>query len=117
MTSVNTYSHDGQLLSVNYIAVPIENKRHTDEDVLNKMPHPVRLNLNKKQVKQKEVVRKHASEILEEFQLLSGMLNVQQSGKHEEEDYQKVLDVLTLQENTEYNDLWEEILSDINVGK
>jgi len=45
------------------------------------------------------------------------MLNIQQTGKHEEEDYQKVLDVLSLQDNTEYNDLWEEILYDINVGK
>ncbi len=45
------------------------------------------------------------------------MLNVQQAGKQESEDYEKVLDVLTLQENTEYNDLWEEILSDIGGGK
>jgi hypothetical protein len=43
------------------MAVPIENKRHTDEDVLNKMPHPVRMNLNRKQTKQKEVIRKPAS--------------------------------------------------------
>jgi len=57
---VNTYSYDGQLLGVDYMAVPIENKRHTDEDVLNKMPHPVRMNLNRRQTKQKEVIRKPA---------------------------------------------------------
>lgn len=45
------------------------------------------------------------------------MLNIQEEKKHESEHYQAVLDVLTLQGDTEYNDLWEEILTDINMGK
>jgi hypothetical protein len=104
-------------MAVDYVAVPMENKRHTDEDVLNKMPHPVRMKLNKKRAKEKDILRKPASEILEEFNILSGMITVHKTEKDETSEYQKVLDVLTLQESTDYNDLWEEILSDINVNK
>lgn len=82
LTNVNSYSYDGQLLSVDYIAVPMENKRHTDEDVLNKMPHPIRMKLNTKKEKPKEAIKKPASDILEEFNILAGMLNIQQTGKN-----------------------------------
>jgi hypothetical protein len=45
------------------MAVPIENKRYTDEDVLNKLPHPVRLSVRKRRDGKKVAGKKPKEEI------------------------------------------------------
>lgn len=49
------------------MAVPIENKRYTDEDVFNKLPHPVRIKVRRQKKTQKGVGKKPREEIVEEF--------------------------------------------------
>jgi hypothetical protein len=62
------------------MAVAIENKRYTDEDVLNKLPHPVRLSVRKRRDGKKVAGKKPKEEISEEFMILAGMFRVEQEG-------------------------------------
>lgn len=58
------------------MAVPIENKRYTDEDVFNKLPHPVRIKTKKRAQKPKQDLKKPKEEIEEEFLILSGLFKI-----------------------------------------
>ena len=78
-------------------------------------PHPIRAK-RRKRVGHKEPDRKSKDQLLGEFYILNDMFKI---GGEEEKvvPYQDVLDVVTLKDDADYNDLCEEILQELTLEK
>lgn len=68
-------------------------------------------------MKEERVEPKSKEEILQEFELLADMFNINLDlEEKEDKNYQKVLDVIDFKDTT-YDILWQDILQKISVGK
>ncbi len=79
---------------------------------MERAPHPVRAAQKKKIARQEEFKKKSEREVLEEFKILSEMFSIDKDSlKDKTESTTKqitkdVLNVVSLSDDTSYNDLW-----------
>jgi hypothetical protein len=115
LTNCCGYSVLGDVHDILTIAIDPASKCYAEEELLEHAPHPVRTH-RRRRVAVREGERKSRQQVLEEFQLLNGLFAVAEK-EEEHVPFKEILDLVSLAEGADYNNLWEEIMEDLSLEK
>ena len=78
------------------------------------MPHEVRMRPQKRKKNKEVTVKKTEQQVLQEFELLHKMFNINLAKEDDSELDPEILDTLSFSDNS-YNDLWDRIIGQMDL--
>ena len=102
----------GNPLGIGTLPIDPNSKKYSEEESLNHLPHPIR-GQRRRKLQNSEGNFKTREEIMKEFDILNGMFTLMdncQNGQEQEVPYKEIVDLVSLKEDSDYHELWSDIM-------